>query len=70
MNEPLSVERTQKTVKLDADTHALMKAEAATLGLPLCDLLETVLVEWLRTQGLPTKRRELRLIQETPKSEP
>lgn len=42
-----------KTVKLHPAIHAQIKAEAARAGLPLSDLLETVLTDWLRRQGLP-----------------
>lgn len=41
-----------KTIKIPPALHAIMKSEAARNGLPLTDLVETILIEWLRRQGL------------------
>jgi len=43
-----------KTVKLHPQLHASLKAQAAANGLPLSDLLETILQDWLRRQGIQT----------------
>ena len=41
-----------KTVKIPPALHAVIKAEAAANGLPLADMLETILTDWLRRRGL------------------
>lgn len=48
-----------KTVKLPPALHAQLKSEAAANGLPIADLLEMIISEWLRRRGLgaaPTQR--------------
>lgn len=48
-----------KTVKMPPALHAQLKAEAAANGLPIADLLEMIISEWLRRRGLgvaPTPR--------------
>lgn len=42
-----------KTTKVSPEIHALVKAEAAAAGVPMIDLVEMILCDWIRRQGLP-----------------
>lgn len=42
-----------KTTKVPRELHAVIKARAAQEGISLTDLIEIILLDWLRRQGIP-----------------
>lgn len=42
-----------KTTKVPPALHAIIKSEAAKMGISLTDLMEIILSDWLRRQGAP-----------------
>lgn len=50
-----------KTTKIPPQLHLILKREAANAGISLGDLLELLLIDWARRQGLktPPPRRQI-----------
>lgn len=46
--------REWKTTKLPPHLHASLKAHAAQNGMALADLMEIIVIDWFRRQGLPS----------------
>lgn len=42
-----------KTTKVPPVLHAVIKSEAAKLGVSMADLIEIIFQDWLRRQGIP-----------------